>query len=195
MGYHKGNASMQVTAKFGPFRPLNWLRKYTVRIDRPTRQLAFRCCVCVGAIAAAQAAYYQMTLPTLAGLQITTVTTQLVPTEVPHVLTLGVPLDGQMASLRNTCPGYQRGESNIQGGEPVKIWHASGEVYQVQRLDGTLYQANANATPCAATTTLEAAQNRPKSSAWVALLAALLAVASMAGVRRQPHSQAGLARD
>jgi hypothetical protein len=191
MGYHKGNATMQVTAKLGPFRPLNWLRKYTVQIDPSTRRLAFRSCVLVGLIAGAQAAYYQMTLPTLAGLQITTVTTQLVPTQVPHLLTLQVPLNGEMANLRNTCSGYQRGESNIQGGEAVKIWHSSGEVYQIQRLDGTLYQPNANAAPCSLANTIDAAQNRPKSSAWVALLAALLAMACMIGVRRQPHAQAG----
>lgn len=186
---------MQVTAKLGPFRPLSWLRQYTVRIDRSTQQLAFRCCVWVGALAAAQAAYYQMTLPTLAGLQTTTVITQLVPTQVPHVSTLGVPLDGQMVNLRNTCAGYQKNESNVQGGEAVKIWHSSGEVYQVQRLDGTLYQPNAGAAACSTATTLEAAQSRPKLSAWVALLAALLAVACMAGVRRQPVSQVGPVRD
>jgi hypothetical protein len=146
--------------------------------------------------AALQALYFQLSLPAADNLRVMTAQTELVPTLYPHVQTLDLRLNGQLLGIRGTCAGFHSAESNLKGGETVKVWQDKGRVYQIQTLSGALYRPSADAPACGLESTLDDAQRRPEQFAFLAMLGALVALVSAARLQgimrrlREPHATA-----
>jgi hypothetical protein len=150
--------------------------KGKTNLDRPNLSMLFRCSLVICVIAALQALYFQLTVPTEDTLEVTTMQTELVRSQTPHLFNLGLLANNEVKNIRGACSGYSRSESNIQGGEQVRVWQSYGEIYQIQTLDGRPYQASADATPCTLATTLNSAAARPQMPSLIALLGALVAL-------------------
>lgn len=181
---------MQLTAKALADSPLSLLKRWRRRVDRSHLVILLRLGVLLCLGASLQALYYQMTLPTLDNLAVSTVATERVRTPNPRLYTLDLRIKDQLHSLRGACAGYRQDEANLKGGELVNVWQAHGEVYQIQTLAGETYKPNADAQPCSLFTTMDEAMVRPKLWLWVAMAGALLAVLSLCGLLRLPRAYA-----
>jgi hypothetical protein len=172
---------MPVTMKQLMDNPSAWWRLCHSSTDSHHMLFAWlRAGVVLFVAAALQGLYCQLSLPAVDNLRVMTAQTELVPTLYPHVQTLDLRLNGQLLGIRGTCAGFHHAESNLKGGETVKVWQDKGRVYQIQTLSGALYRPNADAPACALESTLDEALRRPEQFAFLAMLGALVALISAA---------------
>jgi hypothetical protein len=170
---------MQVTIKELMESPRAWLKLINHGTD--AHRLVFALLrggvlLCVAALV--QGLYYQVNLPDLANMQVYTAQTERAQTMNPRIYTLDLRIGEHLQSIRGACGGFHHAESNFQGGEVVRVWMDRGTIYQIRKVDGSLYQPSYTTPVCSLETTLDQAERRPQQFALVAMFGALVALLS-----------------
>lgn len=168
---------MLVTVKELMASPRAWLKLWNCRTDRYHGWFTVvRCGVLLGIAGLIQSVFFQLHMPALEDMQSTRAHTQLVHALNPHLYTLQVRINEHLYPINGACSGFRRNESNLTGGEEVRVWQQAGQVYQLTTLDGEVYRPSADAAPCSLENGMAWAERRPELSAWLALAGWVLAV-------------------